>query len=94
MVNKQEENMFTTLYNVMLYNNTTDEIDINFIFKTKEEADSLFSHIDAKITKAYGPRYNSYYNLFIDKLHVADEVEYTKHLVDDALRFEVEDEDE
>ena len=84
----------TTLYNVKLYNNTTDELDVNMIFDTKEKADEVFSHIDAKITAAYGRRYNAYYNLFIDKLYVIDDVDFAKNMVDESLQFEIGDENE
>ena len=82
----------TTLYNVKLYNNTTDELDVNFVLDTKEKADELFNHIDAKIAGAYGRRYNVYYNLFIDKIYVVDDADFAKHMVDESLQFEIGDE--
>lgn len=84
--------MIDTLYNVKLYNNTTDELDVNFVLDTKEKADELFNHIDAKIVSVYGRRYSTYYNLFIDKIYVVNDVDFAKSMVDDALRFEITEE--
>lgn len=80
--------MFDVYYNVKLFNCTTDEIDVDFVFRTKEEAEIIYNNIHCRLNDQYGQRYHGYYNLSIEKFPVITDVEYAKYMLDDALVFD------